>query len=171
MRMHLYCRAHRHSAQISPLQYMRQRGLIIMGKYGLALQKYPHVLFARFGLRHCERIIIPIAMVLPMLVIGGVCCVSAAETAAISALPTVISQAAVNRHRADRSPAAGSAQSRQRRLLPALPTMPWCGKDEAIPAGSLRIFRANLLRLPFVQRNTKGRRFGCGDMQWAASPN
>lgn len=69
-----------------------------MSKYGLAPQKYPHVLFARFGLFHCERIIIPIAMVLSMLVIGSVRCVSAAEATAISALPTVISQAAANQH-------------------------------------------------------------------------
>ncbi|MBN1570923.1 MAG: hypothetical protein JXA73_23995 [Acidobacteria bacterium] len=63
-----------------------------MGKYGLALQKYPHVLLALFGFGHCERMAIPIAMVLLMLVIGGVCCVSAAETAAVSALPVAAPQ-------------------------------------------------------------------------------
>lgn len=67
-----------------------------MSKYGLALQKYPQVLFARFELRYLVRIILPIAVVLPMRVSGGVCSVIAAETAAISALPTVVSQAAGN---------------------------------------------------------------------------
>jgi hypothetical protein len=75
--------------------YARDRGFNIMSKDKFAIQIYSHALFVCFGIGRRKRIIIPIAIILSMFVIGGICWAAGAEITIISALPAAISQAAV----------------------------------------------------------------------------